>query len=89
MCIFWLILVPDAPGFAQVLPFWIHGYDQGDLLDSEQAFDLLFAGDGCVNVSKAFEVDQAVDLVTCCKLTLYSFLCWNTRRSRYPVTQGF
>ena len=54
---FWLILMPDVPLFAQVFPLRIHGYDQGNLLDPTQAFDLLLAGDGNMNLNQTFEVD--------------------------------
>jgi hypothetical protein len=74
LCIFRLILMADVPGFTQVFRLRIHGYDQGNLLDPKQAFDLFLAGDGCVNIAKTFEIDQAVDLVPCGELTLYSLL---------------
>jgi hypothetical protein len=53
--------VPNVPAFAQVFPIWIQRNNQGHLLDSKQAFDLLLARDCIVNV--AFEVDPTVDLV--------------------------
>ena len=74
LCIFRLILMADVPGFTQVFPLRIHRYDQGNLLDPQQAFDLLLAGDRSVNVTKAFEIDQAVDLVARCELAFYSLL---------------
>jgi hypothetical protein len=49
--------MPDVPLFAQVFPLRIHGYDQGNLLDPTQAFDLLLAGDGNMNLNQTFEVD--------------------------------
>jgi hypothetical protein len=35
---------------------------------------LLLAGDRCMDATKAFEVNQAVDLVPCRELTLFSLL---------------
>src|SRR5258708_17316345 len=59
----WLVLVSFVPRGAQVLPLGIHGNDQRDFLDSQPAFDLLFALDGIAYVVEAFEIPQAVELV--------------------------
>jgi len=56
-----------VPGGAEVLPITIRGFDQGDLLHSPPALDLLFAGDGTANFTEHFEVHKTVDIVTRCK----------------------
>src|SRR5260370_17219041 len=59
----WLVVVRFGPRGGQVLPLGIHGNDQRDFLDSQPAFDLLFALDGVAYVVEAFEIHQAVELV--------------------------
>jgi hypothetical protein len=58
-----LELVRLVPFGAQVLPLGVHGDDQRYFLDSQPAFDLLFAFDGVAYVFEAFEIHQAVELV--------------------------
>ncbi len=59
----WLVLVSFVPIGAQVFPLGIYGNDERDFLDSQPAFDLLFALDGVAYVVEAFEIHQAVELV--------------------------
>ena len=52
---------------AQVLPIAIHRFDQGDLLLSAPALDLLLTSDGGQDFTERLVVDQSVDVVACRK----------------------
>jgi hypothetical protein len=48
---------------AQVLPGWIRGLDQRDLLLPGPAFQFFFTSDRVADVLEEFKVDQAIDVV--------------------------
>ena len=51
------------PLLAEISPCRVHRDDESNLLDSQPAFDLLFALDRVVNILKAFEVSEAIEFV--------------------------
>jgi hypothetical protein len=53
-----------SPIFAQVIPLWVEGANQGEFFLSGPAFELLFAGNGSIYVVGLFEVDEAVEVIT-------------------------
>jgi hypothetical protein len=47
----------------QILPFWIHTFDEIDLFLPRTCLNLFFAGDGCVNIISHFKKYKLVDIV--------------------------
>ena len=58
-----LISVPFVPPVAKVAPGWIKRHNEGDLLDSEPAFNPFLAIDCGADIAESLEVDEAIKFV--------------------------
>lgn len=52
-----------GPRFGQIVPVWIHRFDQVKFLASTPSLNFLFAIDGGVGIDEAFVIDEAREVV--------------------------
>jgi hypothetical protein len=53
-----------GPRFRQIVPVWIHRFDQANLLASTPSLDFFLAIDRRVGIDEAFVIDEAGEVVT-------------------------
>jgi hypothetical protein len=52
-----------VPAIAQILPFRIQRFNQGNLLTPPPPLDLLLPGNGCGDIARFFKIHQASDVI--------------------------